>query len=248
MASSAPWRWPRTAGARRRARDRDDRNAGPEPGSGRRRLLRRPHAAEDTAAAAVDRRAADPGGAGRDGRCRQGQEGQGRRPEGRGQEEGEARRRPQGRRRARHPRSSAAPRTPPRGSASDERQLAPPHRPGHRLRRVRRRLRKAQVGDAYVSGGTGPNSWDCSGLVQAAFRQVGVDLPRVSQDQSTFGTQVSLTASSRATSCTGAARQRVPRRDLRRRRPVRRRPELRHGRRREAPWATTRRTGAVRVL
>ncbi|MEU1514691.1 C40 family peptidase [Streptomyces sp. NPDC005811] len=51
---------------------------------------------------------------------------------------------------------------------------------------------KAQVGDAYVSGGTGPNSWDCSGLVQAAFRQVGVDLPRVSQDQSMQGTQVSL--------------------------------------------------------
>lgn len=44
---------------------------------------------------------------------------------------------------------------------------------------------KAQVGDAYVSGGTGPNSWDCSGLVQAAFRSVGVDLPRVSQAQST---------------------------------------------------------------
>ncbi|MGP3633562.1 C40 family peptidase [Streptomyces sp. 24-1644] len=51
---------------------------------------------------------------------------------------------------------------------------------------------KAQVGDAYVPGGTGPNSWDCSGLVQAAFKTVGVDLPRVSQSQSTFGTQVSL--------------------------------------------------------
>ncbi|MEU5311098.1 C40 family peptidase [Streptomyces sp. NPDC021562] len=51
---------------------------------------------------------------------------------------------------------------------------------------------KAQIGDAYVSGGTGPNSWDCSGLVQAAFKSVGVSLPRVSQDQSTQGTQVSL--------------------------------------------------------
>ncbi|RPK93326.1 C40 family peptidase [Streptomyces sp. ADI98-10] len=51
---------------------------------------------------------------------------------------------------------------------------------------------KAQVGDAYVSGGTGPNAWDCSGLVQAAYRTVGVDLPRVSQAQSTAGTQVSL--------------------------------------------------------
>ncbi|MFI1930103.1 MULTISPECIES: C40 family peptidase [unclassified Streptomyces] len=51
---------------------------------------------------------------------------------------------------------------------------------------------KAQVGDAYVSGGTGPNAWDCSGLVQAAYRTAGIDLPRVSQSQSTFGTQVSL--------------------------------------------------------
>ncbi|MFG2572988.1 C40 family peptidase [Streptomyces sp. NBC_00704] len=51
---------------------------------------------------------------------------------------------------------------------------------------------RAQIGDAYVSGGTGPNSWDCSGLMQTAFKQVGIDLPRVSQDQSTAGTQVSL--------------------------------------------------------
>jgi peptidoglycan DL-endopeptidase CwlO len=50
---------------------------------------------------------------------------------------------------------------------------------------------KAQLGDAYVMGATGPNSWDCSGLVQAAFRTVGVDLPRVSQNQSVAGTQVS---------------------------------------------------------
>ncbi|MFF7360627.1 NlpC/P60 family protein [Streptomyces sp. NPDC008125] len=53
---------------------------------------------------------------------------------------------------------------------------------------------KAQVGDAYVSGGTGPNSWDCSGLVQAAYASVGVSLPRVSQDQSVAGTQVSLSS------------------------------------------------------
>ncbi|MFI5725530.1 C40 family peptidase [Streptomyces cyaneofuscatus] len=51
---------------------------------------------------------------------------------------------------------------------------------------------KAQVGDAYIGGGTGPNAWDCSGLVQAAYRSVGIDLPRVSQSQSTAGTQVSL--------------------------------------------------------
>ncbi|GAA1357215.1 C40 family peptidase [Streptomyces beijiangensis] len=51
---------------------------------------------------------------------------------------------------------------------------------------------KSHIGDAYVSGGTGSSSWDCSGLVQAAYKSVNVDLPRVSQDQSTVGTQVSL--------------------------------------------------------
>jgi cell wall-associated NlpC family hydrolase len=51
---------------------------------------------------------------------------------------------------------------------------------------------RAQVGDAYVMGGTGPNSWDCSGLMQAAFRQAGIDLPRVSSSQSSMGTSVSL--------------------------------------------------------
>lgn len=49
---------------------------------------------------------------------------------------------------------------------------------------------KAQLGDAYIMGATGPNAWDCSSLVQAAFRQVGIELPRVSQDQSVAGTQV----------------------------------------------------------
>ncbi|OAR24274.1 glycoside hydrolase [Streptomyces sp. ERV7] len=50
----------------------------------------------------------------------------------------------------------------------------------------------AQVGKAYVSGATGSSAYDCSGLVQAAYRQVGIDLPRVSQDQSATGRQVSL--------------------------------------------------------
>ncbi len=40
-------------------------------------------------------------------------------------------------------------------------------------------------------GSTGPSSYDCSGLVMAAYSQIGIDLPRVSQDQSTAGTQVS---------------------------------------------------------
>ncbi|MDX3071699.1 C40 family peptidase [Streptomyces sp. MI02-7b] len=49
---------------------------------------------------------------------------------------------------------------------------------------------KAQVGKPYVYGATGPSAYDCSGLTQAAFRTIGVELPRTSQAQSTFGTQV----------------------------------------------------------
>ncbi|WP_327412689.1 C40 family peptidase [Streptomyces sp. NBC_01233] len=41
----------------------------------------------------------------------------------------------------------------------------------------------AQVGDPYVYGGNGPNAWDCSGLVQAAYQQAKVALPRVAADQ-----------------------------------------------------------------
>ncbi|MFD8302865.1 C40 family peptidase [Streptomyces sp. NPDC059690] len=51
---------------------------------------------------------------------------------------------------------------------------------------------RAQIGDAYVLGASGPNSWDCSSLMQAAFKQAGISLPRVSQDQSMQGTPVSL--------------------------------------------------------
>jgi peptidoglycan DL-endopeptidase CwlO len=51
---------------------------------------------------------------------------------------------------------------------------------------------KAQLGKAYVLGSSGPSSYDCSGLTQAAFNQIGISLPRVSQDQSAQGTAVSL--------------------------------------------------------
>jgi cell wall-associated NlpC family hydrolase len=44
-----------------------------------------------------------------------------------------------------------------------------------------------QEGKPYRWGGTGPDEWDCSGLVQWAFGQAGVVLPRVSEDQALFG-------------------------------------------------------------
>ncbi|MFI9099938.1 C40 family peptidase [Streptomyces fildesensis] len=53
---------------------------------------------------------------------------------------------------------------------------------------------QAQVGKAYVMGGTGPSSYDCSGLVQAAFKTIGVELPRTSQEQSNTGTPVSISS------------------------------------------------------
>lgn len=44
---------------------------------------------------------------------------------------------------------------------------------------------RAQLGDAYAWGGTGPDAWDCSGLVYAAWRGAGrvTGVPRVSRDQ-----------------------------------------------------------------
>ncbi|MGE7386116.1 C40 family peptidase [Streptomyces sp. NPDC004126] len=53
---------------------------------------------------------------------------------------------------------------------------------------------RAQIGKPYVLGSTGPTAYDCSGLVQAAYRQAGIKLDRVSQDQSLAGRSVSLNA------------------------------------------------------
>ncbi|WP_280245944.1 C40 family peptidase [Nocardia abscessus] len=47
-----------------------------------------------------------------------------------------------------------------------------------------------QIGKPYEWGGTGPSSWDCSGLVQWAYRQVGVSIPRTTWQQATAGTPV----------------------------------------------------------
>lgn len=49
---------------------------------------------------------------------------------------------------------------------------------------------KSALGDPYVWGGVGPNSFDCSGLLFWAFRQAGIDIPRTSQEQWKFGPRV----------------------------------------------------------
>lgn len=51
---------------------------------------------------------------------------------------------------------------------------------------------KAQMGKPYRWGATGPSSFDCSGLMQYAYKNgAGVSLPRVSRDQATVGKKVS---------------------------------------------------------
>jgi len=54
------------------------------------------------------------------------------------------------------------------------------------------RFALAHLGDRYVWGGTGPTTWDCSGLVQAAYREAGISLPRVAADQAAVGHAVAL--------------------------------------------------------
>jgi cell wall-associated NlpC family hydrolase len=49
---------------------------------------------------------------------------------------------------------------------------------------------KKQLGDRYRYGGTGPSSWDCSGLTRAAWKKAGKKIPRTSQGQSRYGKKV----------------------------------------------------------
>jgi peptidoglycan DL-endopeptidase CwlO len=52
----------------------------------------------------------------------------------------------------------------------------------------------AQRGKPYLWGAVGPNSYDCSGLVQTAFRAAGVKMPRVSRQQAQVGRKVPRSA------------------------------------------------------
>ncbi|MGX1132624.1 cell wall-associated NlpC family hydrolase [Streptomyces glaucescens] len=53
---------------------------------------------------------------------------------------------------------------------------------------------RAQIGKPYVWGATGPGSYDCSGLTQAAWKAAGVTLPRTTYDQVNAGTTVAISA------------------------------------------------------
>jgi cell wall-associated NlpC family hydrolase len=48
----------------------------------------------------------------------------------------------------------------------------------------------AQLGDPYVWAGAGPDSFDCSGLTQFAWRAAGVELPHSAAAQASMGSPV----------------------------------------------------------
>jgi cell wall-associated NlpC family hydrolase len=48
-----------------------------------------------------------------------------------------------------------------------------------------------QLGDRYVYGGAGPNSWDCSGLTMKAWKAAGVKLPHSAGKQYRIGKKIS---------------------------------------------------------
>ena len=66
-----------------------------------------------------------------------------------------------------------------------------PEAPAAAARRTAMEAALGKLGAPYSWGATGPSSFDCSGLVNWAFDQVGVDLPRTSRALSQAGTPVS---------------------------------------------------------
>lgn len=73
-------------------------------------------------------------------------------------------------------------------SISPNRSLLPENNPADSNRLVKKA--KSAIGTPYVSGGTQPGGFDCSGLVKWAYNSVGVDVPRTAREQAAVGEKV----------------------------------------------------------
>lgn len=82
------------------------------------------------------------------------------------------------------------------GGAPPDSRLPPPEPPaiitGNAADVVQTALES--LGTPYIWGGTADNGFDCSGLIQYAYGQHGVRLPRMSRDQARVGAEVPPTA------------------------------------------------------
>ncbi|GAB3942084.1 C40 family peptidase [Corynebacterium tapiri] len=67
---------------------------------------------------------------------------------------------------------------------------APPPSSGNPAGEAAAQAALSQVGAPYAWGGTSSSGFDCSGLTQFAYRQAGIELPRLAEEQ-TVGRQVS---------------------------------------------------------
>ncbi|MCF2532019.1 C40 family peptidase [Yinghuangia soli] len=91
------------------------------------------------------------------------------------------------------PKSAPVKQTAPKASTADTaQQPAPAAASGKAATAIA--YARAQLGKPYQYGAAGPNAFDCSGLMQAAWKAAGVSLPRVTTDQINAGTRVSTSS------------------------------------------------------
>ena len=57
---------------------------------------------------------------------------------------------------------------------------------------------RSAIGTPYVPGGRNPGGFDCSGLVQWAYKSVGINLPRTAREQSAVGKRITRVEDMRA--------------------------------------------------